>query len=280
MGQRFSTSFHPQTDGQTERQNQTMEQYLRAYSSYEQDNWVDLLPLAQFAYNNSMHASTRLTPFQVMCGMDPRMQSVLPKLEKSTPQRILPSEKAADSFATHIEEIRVRLRKNLLEAQERQSRYAKGKPMEFKVGDKVWLSTKHIKTTRISKKLDYKRIGPYTVSKVVNRNAYRLDLPSTLRIHNVFHVSLLDVYRPPVTGQLPAEPVPIISGDNADEAEYEVERILNSRARGRGRNRQIEYLVQWAGYAYIRTTWEPAGNLENSSELVAEYHATNPTKPR
>jgi len=60
---RLSTAFHPQTDGQTERQNQTMEQYLRAFCNYEQDNWVELMPLAEFAYNNAIHASTRMTPF-------------------------------------------------------------------------------------------------------------------------------------------------------------------------------------------------------------------------
>lgn len=215
-----------------------------------------------------------------MYGFNPRMHSVLPKeIKKATPRRSLPSEKAADSFAAHIEEVRVRLHKNLLEAQDTQSKYAKGKPMQFKAGDKVWLSTKHIRTTRVSKKLDYKRIGPFTVSKVINRNAYQLDLPLTMRIHNVFHVSLLDVYRPPAPGQLPAEPVPIIAGDEGEE-EYEVERVLNSRARGRGRNRRIEYEVQWAGYAYIRTTWEPAETLTDSADLVAEFHEANPSKPR
>jgi transposase InsO family protein len=63
INHRLSTAFHPQTDGQTERQNQTMEQYLRAFSNYEQDNWVELLPLAEFAYNNSVHHSTQMTPF-------------------------------------------------------------------------------------------------------------------------------------------------------------------------------------------------------------------------
>ncbi len=116
--------------------------------------------------------------------------------------------------------------------------------MSFNVGDKVWLSTKHIKTTRTSKKLDYKRIGPYQVSKVINRNAYKLDLPATLRIHNVFHVSLLDTYTEPVPGQLLAEPMPVISSDEPDSNEWEVDRILDSRARGRGRSRKVQYLVQ------------------------------------
>lgn len=152
--------------------------------------------------------------------------------------------------------------------------------MNFNVGDKVWLSTKHIKTTRTSKKLDYKRIGPYQVSKVINRNAYKLDLPATLRIHNVFHISLLDTYTEPIPGQLPAEPMPVISSDEPDSNEWEVDRILDSRARSRGRSRKVQYLVQWAGYAYIRTSWEPAENLENSGKLTVEFHAANPSKPR
>src|SRR3954454_24480512 len=73
--QRLSTAFHPQTDGQTECTNQTLEQYLRVYCNFEQSNWVDLLPLAQFAYNNSVQASTHATPFFAMHGYHPRMSA-------------------------------------------------------------------------------------------------------------------------------------------------------------------------------------------------------------
>ena len=83
-----------------------------------------------------------------------------------------------------------------------------------------------MKSARASKKLDYKRIGPYAVSKVINHNAYKLDLPPTIRVHNVFHVSLLDRYRDPIPGQPPAEPLPIVIGD---DEEWEVDQILNSR---------------------------------------------------
>jgi transposase InsO family protein len=75
---RLSTAFHPQTDGQTECQNQTMHQYLRAFCNYEQDNWVKLLPLAEFAYNKSMHASTRMTPFWAVYHPNPQMQFKTP----------------------------------------------------------------------------------------------------------------------------------------------------------------------------------------------------------
>ena len=72
--------------------------------------------------------------------------------------------------------------------------------MKFDVGDMVWLATRHIRTTRTSKKLDYKHTGPFKVRQVINDNAYKLDLPATMWIHNVFHVSLLDRYTPPVKG--------------------------------------------------------------------------------
>jgi hypothetical protein len=268
---RLSTSFHPQTDGQTERQNQTMEQYLRAFATYEQDNWVDLLPLAEFAYNNSVHVTTRLTPFFANYGYHPEMQFKLP-----LPDARFRSEKAADERLGRLQTARDRLRESILEAQARQTRYAGGKEMVFEVGDKVWLSAKHIQTARPLKKLDYKRLGPFKITKVINRNAYRLELPNSMKVHNVFHVSLLDRYAEPVPGQQPSEPQPAISAEDSDEEEWEVERILDSRKR----YRKLSYLVQWAGYNYVRTSWEPAENLENAAELLEEFHRENPAKPK
>jgi len=198
---RLSTAFHPQTDGQTERQNQMMEQYLRAFCHYEQDNWVELLPLAEIAYNDAIHASTRMTPFWANYHYHPVMQFKAPKQPSS-----LNSEIQAHTFAAGLDETHQTLRKNLQEAQANQTKYASGKAVVFEVGEKVWLSTRHFRTTRLSKKLDYQRTGPYTGSKVINTNAYKLDLPYMIRKHNVFHVSLLDRYTPPTAGQPPSEP--------------------------------------------------------------------------
>jgi hypothetical protein len=99
-----------------------------------------------------------------------------------------------------LEEIHKTLRKNIQESQANHTKYAGGKDVVFDVGDKVWLSTWHFRTTRPSKKLDFKRTGPYTVSKVINKNAYKLDLPYTIRKHKVFHVSLFDHHTPPAAG--------------------------------------------------------------------------------
>jgi hypothetical protein len=149
---RLSTSFHPQTDRQTEPQNPTMEQYLRAFATYEQDNWGDLLPSAKFAYNNSVHATTRLTLFFANYGYHPEMHFKLPKNARFR------SERAADERLGKLQAARNRLRESILEAQERQTRYAGGKEITFEFGDKMWLLAKQKQTTRPSKKLDYKRL--------------------------------------------------------------------------------------------------------------------------
>ena len=223
---RLSTAFHPQTNGQTERLNQTMQQYLGAFCNYEQDNWVELLLLAEFAYNNSIHHSTCMTPFWANYHYYPSMQCKPPKVTSN-----LRIEIRADAMAAGLEETHRLLKEYLLEAQTQQSKYAGGQVMNFGVGDNVWLSTRNFRTTRPSKKLDYKRTGLYTVSKMINKHAYKLDLPKTIRKHNVLQVSQLDQYTPPVTGQPRSDPNPIIVNDL--EQEWEVDRILHSKRRYR-----------------------------------------------
>ena len=147
-----------------------------------------------------MHSSTRMTPFFANFGYRSEMQFKLPREIREGAVRVQ-SERAVDTFAEKLRDAHARLKDNLIVAQERQMRNAGGKEMKFDVGDLMWLATRQIRTTRPSKKLDYKRTGPFKVSQVINDNAYRLDLPSTMRIHNVFHMSLLDRYTPPVEGQ-------------------------------------------------------------------------------
>jgi len=130
--------FHPQTDGQTERQNLTMEQYLRAICNYEQDNWVELLPLAEFAYNNSVHHSTRMTPFWANYHYHLPMQFKPPKAPSNMRSEIL-----VYPTVSGMEETHWLLWESLLEAQARQAKYGGGNEVTFKVGNKVWLSTRH-----------------------------------------------------------------------------------------------------------------------------------------
>ena len=268
INHRLSTAFHPQTDGQTERQNQTMEKYLRAFCNYEQDNWVELLPLAEFAHNNSIHHSTLMTPFWANYHYHPPMQVKPLKAPSNMRSAIL-----ADATVSRMEETHRLLLESLLEYQACQSKYSHGKDVTFEVRSEVWISTRHFRTTRPSKKLDYKRTGLYTVSTIINKNTYKLDLPKTMRNDNVFHVTQLDHYTPPVVGQPSSEPHPAIV-DDSDACEVEL--ILASTQR----YCKLHYLVQWAGYRHIRTSGEPFENLENACELIDEFHRDQPNKPQ
>ena len=112
---KLSTAFHPQTDGQTERTNQTLEQYLRHYVSYQQDNWATLLPLAEFAYNNSPSETTSVSPFFANKGYHPNLSFY--------PERDLASSAARD-FAIDLNELHEFLKENIADAQKCYQTYA------------------------------------------------------------------------------------------------------------------------------------------------------------
>ena len=152
---RLSTAFHPQTDGQTERQNSTMEAYLRAFVNFEQNDWARLFPMAEFAYNNAKNASTNHTPFELNCGYHPCVS-----FKKDTDSRS--RSKIADKLSTELEELMTVCQENLCHAQELQkSAHNKGvKPRSYASGDKVWLNIKYIKTKQ-NRKLEAKFFGPF-----------------------------------------------------------------------------------------------------------------------
>src|ERR1700709_401985 len=187
-----STAYHPQTDGLTERTNQTLETYLRAYCSYQQDDWVDYLPLAEFAFNNLKNSSLKQTPFFANYGFHPTFEPQV--TERST----VP---AAADLAGRLEQIHTELRAELEHAQASQSRYYDEKHIpapDLQRDQLVWLLRRNIKTTRPSDKLDHRRLGPYRIIRKIGACSYHLQLPSYLsRLHPVFHVSLLEPYKDP-----------------------------------------------------------------------------------
>src|SRR5215472_4077424 len=161
---RASTAFHPQTDGQTERVNMEIEQYLRMFCNQRQDDWTEWLPLAEFAYNNRVHSSTRHTPFELDTGRHPRMG-----IEPRRTSRV----EAATEFADRMARTILETQSALKQAADDMARYYdadRKEAEEFKVGDKVWLDAKNIKTQRPVKKVDDRWFGPFKISKVVNRN--------------------------------------------------------------------------------------------------------------
>lgn len=263
-----SSAYHPQSDGQTERVNQIMEQYLRCFVSYKQDNWSSLLPMAEFTYNNTFQESIKTTPFHANVGYHPRFD---------TQPVLVPTNTEA---ANRIEQLLIDqdiLKRELATSLARQKVAAdrfRLLPPPFALGDKVWLVRKHIKTNRPSDKLDYKKLGPYEIIDQINPVAFRLRLPQHFLIHPVFHVSLLEKYIPASEpGRKHHEfPPDIIEGAE----EYEVEEIVDAFYQ----NRKLYYVVRWKGYGPEETNPEPASNLVNCPEKIAEFYRKYPGKPR
>ncbi|XP_041419736.1 uncharacterized protein LOC121393946 [Xenopus laevis] len=262
----LSTAFHPQSNGQTERTNQTLEQYLRCFSSFLQDNWSELLPLAEFSYNNALHSSIKQTPFFANYGFHPH---VLPNLPKGIE---VPAVQERLSF---LLDNTLRIQQTMAQAQSNFKDFAdrkRRKGSEFRVGDLVWLSTRHIKLPCPSKKLGQRFLGPFPIIRRVNEVTFKLKLPATYRIHPVFHVALLKpVVKNTFSGRDHSPPAPVtIEGVE----EFEVEAILDSRYR-RGR---LQYLIQWKGFPPEENSWEPVSNL-HAPQLIELFHRSHPNRP-
>jgi transposase InsO family protein len=258
---RLSTAFHPQTDGQTERQNQSVEHYLRTYCGHEQDDWAPNLCLAEFVYNTSWHSAINTSPARALFGFDPRGPYDIPP---SGPQPV--KAPAADQRASHLRASRDAIRTMLQHSQSLyQKWYNKGrKQKQFAVKDWVLLSTKHLRPRRPSRKLTDKFIGPYQIEEVVGDHglAYKLRLPSSIRLHSTFPITSLESYRPRGS-EAPASPTDI---PFLDETSYEVEAILDHK----GPRRKRFYLIKWKDYDDSENSWEPRRNLDDGP-LLQDY---------
>jgi hypothetical protein len=219
----LSTTFHPETDGQTERTNATLEQYLRAYCNYQQNNWKQLLPIVEFCYNNTKSESTGVTPFYANFGYHPRFQPDLKATDSPTPD--------VSNYVSSLNTLQQELRAEIQWAQAGQAEQANKERQPdpiLRKGDKVWLQRKYIKTTRPSNKLDFKLMSPYSILEKIGSKAYKLDLPPSVKIHPVFHISLLEpttTRNIPIPGHLQPPPPPIIINN---KEEWEVEEITDS----------------------------------------------------
>jgi len=232
------TAYHPQTDGQTERINQELEQYLRIFVDHRQEQWPEWLGTAEFVYNNKKHTATQISPFEANYSLSPRMGFEGRRGKKF---------EAAEEFAERMRQVQEEVKAALGKVQEEMRKYANRKRregVEFKIGDLVLLSTKELKwhmKGRRSEKLTERFIGPYKVKSIISANVVELQLPPTVHIHPVVNVSKLQMYKLQVEGQRATKPAPVIV---EGEEEFEVEKILNKR-KIRGKDK---FLVCWKGY--------------------------------
>ena len=224
---KLSTAFHPETDGQTEQANQDIEKQLWIYCNYMQDDWVRLLPMAEFADNNAVSAGTSMTPFLANKGFHPRMTFGPDDTNYETARERIQAAKAEDITGT-MENILELMKKNAAKSQETMKRHADKhrKEITYEVRDQVFLSSRNITTDRPSKKIEDKMLGPFPIVKKVG-TSYELELPQTMKVHNVFHSNLLRKDPgDPLPGQIQEPPGPIVT---ADGEEWDLADILNSR---------------------------------------------------
>ena len=240
----FTSDYHPKDDKQTKRMNQTLEQYLCVYCNYQQDNWSELLPLAEFAYNNAPSATTGVSPFFANKGYHLNI-TVHPEYDIAFSR--------AHNFAVDLDELQSTLKAEISVAQQHYQKSADvqcSPAPDFKVGDKVFVKAQFFRTTWPSKKLSEKYLGPYKIISQPGTLLFTLCLPESIcSVHPVFHVSMLE----PTTSNTFSEriqpaPTPVIIDG---ESEYEISWIVDSKIDHRWVCKLL-YKVIWLGYEDTR----------------------------
>ncbi|KAG8474462.1 hypothetical protein CXB51_031417 [Gossypium anomalum] len=253
----FSTAFHPQTDGQSERIIQILEDMLRCCILEFGGSWERYLPLIEFAYNNSFQSSIKMAPYEALYGRKCRTLLFWTELSES---KIFGVDLIKDA-----EQKVLIISESLKATSDRQKSYAdlKRKDIEYRIGDKVFLKVSPWKKVlRFGRKgkLSPRFIGPYEVSERIGPVAYKLILPPELeKIHNVFHVSMLRRYR--------SDPSHIISPAEIEiksDLSYEEEPIrILAREMKELRNKKVPLVkVLWLKHGIEEATWETKNSMK------------------
>ena len=255
---KMSTAYHPETDGQTEKINQSMEIYFRHYVNCKQNNWVSFLPITQLAHNNKKSDTTGLTPFFANYGKHPELFHASKPGPNAHRAMVTVSdmtklhEKMADAIIHSNNKIETRIN-------------SKKMALQLKEGDKMYLFIKNFKTKRPNKKLDHIKIGPFLIKKVKGPFDYELNSPADAKIFPMFNIFLLE----------PANPnTPLATTfcyHTEKENEYEVEKILRQNGQ--------RYFIRGKNCDETEDTWEPIKNFGNCQTFLRQFHRAGRTSP-
>ena len=252
-------AYHPQTDGKSERTNQTMEGLLRIFCNHQANDWAEWLLVVQYIINSRPSSTTRKTLYELWMGHILRAHQAV---KDSKAPNLVERQKT-------LETIREEAALAMQHAQESWVRPTNYKP--YQKGDKVWLEATNLHTTHPTKKLGPKQYRPFKVLKAVGHVNFCLKLPAHWKIHNVFHAKLLHPYKETEEhGENFLEPPPdLVNG----VAEWKVEKILDMRTQ----RSQNQYLIRWKGYSNAHDSWEPQENI-NAPLLMAEFEKQRSTQ--
>jgi transposase InsO family protein len=217
INQRFSTPYHPQTQGQVENNNKWIGTYLRIFCNHQQNDWADLLHTAEFAYNNHHHPSIGMSPFKANYGYDMTLTGEGPTRGRDVPLRL-----------AHLTRLHARCKLWLAQTHKKQElqygRRTRDTP-PLKEGDKVWISSRDLLTDRPSPKLEVLRYSPFPVKKVTGPLTYQINLPTGWQTHDVFHRSKLTLATEPAAEHIRN---PVTNPTLATPCLYEDQSMLNS----------------------------------------------------
>ncbi len=247
INHKMSTAYHPQMNGQSEQMNQTVKTYLRHYVNRNQNNWVQLLSTAQFAYNNTQNETTEETPFWANYEYNSKVWQESRAHRSQSQKAIL-----------DIAEIK-KLHKNLMSRiQEQSRRTTEIKP--FEVEERVYLRMNNIHVKQRSKKLNNKSIKLFKIKRNIKGLSYELGLSKKMWIHSVFHAFMLQCCNQFI-------PLQTIKTSVKLNEKYQVENILEQRMI----SEKTHYLIKWKEYSTSENTWELKENLLNCARTLQQF---------
>jgi hypothetical protein len=251
---------------------------LRHYCNDHMDDWDAYLAAVEFAYNSSKHASTGFTPFYMNYAYEPTTP-----LELVADARAEHSSGATD-FLARLRSVEAEAKAHLEAARKRMAANVDAHKREhgYKAGDKVWLSTANLRSPKKGK-LSKPFCGPYKIVEMVSKNAAKLELPNTMRIHPVRNVSELKPCVEPedARGQEQA-PAPAPFVNDAGNEVWEVEALENRRSRKVKGRKTYDYYVKWKGFPATDNMWVNEKTLieDGLEETIKEYDERHPRDAR
>jgi hypothetical protein len=271
----FSSSYHPQTDGQTEVVNRSLGDLLRSMVTEHHNSWDNVLPQEEFAYNDSVNQSTGKSPFQIVYGTQPRGVYELRESGQATT-----SSTSAEEFAEAMKELHSKVKQRLIDSNQeykcREDQHRR--QLQFKVGDLVLA---HLRKERFPRgtynKLKMKKIGPCKVLRKFGENAYEIELPEGIGISLIFNVSDLYPYRDGEAEAGTEEPVIQWVKQLPVAEKPQMECILDKRVGKKTRRKEyFEYLVKWKNHPVEDASWESEVVIQKHGQTMQEFMDRSP----